>query len=261
MIKGVLLDLAGVINDGNEALPGAVDAVARLRAAGSPLRFVTNTTRSSKQMVLARLAGLGLDLDSGEVFTPAEAARAWLARHDCSPELLVHPNLVREFEVGADRPHRAVVVGDAGEAFTYANLNRAFRELVGGARLIALAKNRTFKDADGALSLDTGAFVTALEYASQCTAIVLGKPAPEFFDAALASMGCSPAQAVMVGDDAEADVAGALRAGLGAALLVRTGKYSVGDEDRFEPPPTATVDDVAAAADWILAQGRDDRRS
>ncbi len=47
------------------------------------------------------------------------------------------------------RAHRAVVVGDAGEAFHYASLNRAFRELIDGAKLIALAKNRSFKDADG----------------------------------------------------------------------------------------------------------------
>jgi len=256
MIKGVLLDLAGVIYEGNKALPGAADAVARLRDAGLPLRFVTNTTRSTKRMVLDRLASLGFRLEESELFTPAQAARAWLTQNDCSPVLLVHPNLVQEFAGLPERPHRAVVVGDAGEAFTYDNLNHAFRELVGGARLIALAKNRTFKDDDGKLSLDTGAFVTALEYASQRTAIVLGKPAPEFFDAALISIGCTGRQAVMVGDDAEADVAGALRSGLGAAILVRTGKYSPGDEDRFDPPPTATADGVAAATDWILAQPR-----
>ena len=49
-------------------------------------------------------------------------------------------------------------------------------------------------------------------------------------------MDCPPKHAVMVGDDAEADVAGALRAGLGGALLVRTGKYTRGDEERFDPP-------------------------
>ncbi len=256
MIRGVLLDLAGVIYEGNVALPGAADAVARLRDAGLPLRFVTNTTRSTKHMVLERLAKLGISLEESELFAPAQAARAWLAENDCSPMLLVHPNLVQEFAGLPERPHRAVVVGDAGEAFTYDNLNHAFRELMGGARLIALAKNRTFKDDDGELSLDTGAFVTALEYASQRSAVVLGKPAPEFFAAALTSMGCAPHQTVMVGDDAEADVAGALRAGLGAAILVRTGKYSPGDEHRFDPPPTATADGVAAAADWILAQPR-----
>jgi ribonucleotide monophosphatase NagD (HAD superfamily) len=57
----------------------------------------------------------------------------------------------------------------------------------------------------------------------------------------------------MVGDDAEADVAGALRAGLGGALLVRTGKYTRGDEERFDPPPTVTVENLSAAADWIVA--------
>jgi HAD superfamily hydrolase (TIGR01458 family) len=256
MLRGVLLDLAGVLYEGDKALPGAADAGARLRDAGLPLRFVTNTTRLTKRMVLKRLATLGFRLEEGELFTPAQAARAWLAENDCSPVLLVHPNLVEEFAGLPERPHRAVVVGDAGEAFTYDNLNNAFRELVGGARLMALAKNRTFKDDDGELSLDTGAFVTALEYASQRTAIVLGKPAPEFFVAALTSMGCTPHETVMVGDDAEADVAGALRAGLGAAVLVRTGKYSPGDEDRFDPPPTLTVDGVTAAADWILAQSR-----
>lgn len=58
----------------------------------------------------------------------------------------------------------------------------------------------------------------------------------------------------MVGDDAETDVAGALRAGIGHALLVRTGKYRAGDETRFEPAPTATADDISAAIDWILAK-------
>ncbi len=135
----------------------------------------------------------------------------------------------------------------------YSALNDAFRVLVEGAELLALAPNRTFKDADGKLSLDAGPFVTALEFASQKQALVLGKPSSAFFLSALASMNCPEAEAVMVGDDAETDVAGALRAGLAHALLVRTGKYRPGDEDRFSPGPTVTVDDIAAAADWIIA--------
>ena len=59
MISGVLLDLAGVIYEGEKALPGALDAVDRLRHAGLSLRFVTNTTRMTKHMVLERLARLG----------------------------------------------------------------------------------------------------------------------------------------------------------------------------------------------------------
>lgn len=253
MIRGVLLDLAGVIYEGDHTLPGAVEAVARLHDAGLPLRFVTNTTTRTKQALLERLKGLGLEIEARELFTPAQAARDWLAEHDRSPSLLVHPSLVEEFEDIPVRKNRAVVVGDAGKAFDYASLNGAFRELMGGAQLVALAKNRHFKDEDGALSLDAGAFVTALEYASEQEAIVLGKPAHAFFAGALASMNCPPQDAVMVGDDAEADVAGALSAGVGHALLVRTGKFRDGDDTRFQPNPTETVDDLSAAAAWILA--------
>jgi ribonucleotide monophosphatase NagD (HAD superfamily) len=66
-------------------------------------------------------------------------------------------------------------------------------------------------------------------------------------------MNCSKMEAVMVGDDAETDIAGALRAGLSLALLVRTGKYRRGDENLFKPAPTATMDDISAAVDWIIA--------
>ena len=120
MIRGVLFDLAGVIYEGEKALPGALKAVDRLRHAGLSLRFVTNTTRTTKSMVLQRLSRLGLDVTDSELFTPAQ--REWLARNDCSPSLLVHPNLVQEFEDFPIHAHRAVVVGDAGEAFCYASL-------------------------------------------------------------------------------------------------------------------------------------------
>jgi HAD superfamily hydrolase (TIGR01458 family) len=254
MIGGVLLDLAGVVYDGDRAIAGAVEAVERLRDAGLPVRFVSNTTRSAKQTVLERLAGFGVAASESEVFTPARAAREWLLDHARSPHLLVHPDLECEFQGLPESGERAVVVGDAGEALDYLALNRAFRALNEGAAFLALATNRTFKDADGKLSLDAGPFVTALEFAIQRPALVLGKPSADFFLSAVASMGCAANKAVMVGDDAEADVAGALRAGLAGALLVHTGKFRPGDELRFEPRPTAVVDDLGAAADWILAR-------
>jgi ribonucleotide monophosphatase NagD (HAD superfamily) len=65
-------------------------------------------------------------------------------------------------------------------------------------------------------------------------------------------MDCAPEVAVMVGDDAESDVSGALKAGLAHAILVRSGKYRDGDEERFDPPPTAVAEDLEAAAAWIL---------
>ncbi|PWE31191.1 TIGR01458 family HAD-type hydrolase [Maritimibacter sp. 55A14] len=253
MVDAVLLDLSGVLYSGSRAVPGAAEAVARLRGAGLGLRFVTNSTRTPRRGLLAKLAGMGIELEEGELFTPARAALDWLEARGLTAHLLIHPDLEEDF---TDLPEggrgRAVVLGDAGEAFTYARLNAAFRELAGGADFLALAANRSFMDADGALSMDAGAFVAALEYASGVEAEVLGKPAPGFFGAALDSLGTAPERAVMVGDDAEADVAGALNAGLRHAVLVRTGKYCDGDETRFDPEPSVTLSDIGAAADWIL---------
>ncbi|RUU56517.1 TIGR01458 family HAD-type hydrolase [Mesorhizobium sp. M2C.T.Ca.TU.009.01.2.1] len=256
MIRAVLLDLLGVVYDGDVQIAGAAAAIERLRGAGLPLRFVSNTTRSPRDAIIAQLAGLGIKVEDEELATPAGAAVEWLRKRGRRPHLLVHPDLETEFSGVEGGSDKAVVVGDAGEAFNHASLNRAFRELVAGADFVALAVNRTFKDADGLLSLDTGAFVAALEFASGRSPVVLGKPSPDFFLSALAGLRCPPADAVMVGDDAESDVAGALRAGLGAALLVRTGKYRPGDETRFDPAPTAVVDDLAAAARWILKARR-----
>ena len=252
MIKGVLLDVGGVVYVGETALPGAVEAVARLKAAGLPVRCVTNTTRTPLAGIVARLKRLGLEVAADDVFTPARAARAHLEAEKLTPHLLIHPALEPDLAGLAGSAGRAVVVGDAGDGFSYQAMNAAFRELMAGAGFIALAANRMFKDADGELSIDCGAFVTALEFATGRQALVLGKPSPDFFAAAAASMGCGLGEAAMVGDDAEADVAGALAAGAGAGLLVRSGKYLDGDETRHAPPPTAVLDSLADAADWIL---------
>jgi len=253
MAKGVLLDLSGVVYQDDQPLPGAAEAIARLRGGGFSLRFLTNTTRTPKRSIIARLHSMGLEVGAEEVFTPARAARDWLTSRKLAPFLVVHPDLVEEFADLKGTGGEAVVLGDAGETLTYNLLNLAFRRLMGGAEFLALARNRTFKDRDGELSLDAGPFVAALEYACRRQAVVLGKPSPDFFVTAVESMDCAPQDAVMIGDDAEADVSGALAAGIGRAVLVRTGKYRPGDEERVAPAPTTTVADLSEAVAWIAA--------
>ena len=158
-----------------------------------------------------------------------------------------------DFDVPSQGAVDAVIVGDAGGVFSYQTLNEAFRLIEAGAGFIALARNRTFKDTDGQLSLDAGPFVAALEFASRRDALLVGKPSASFYAAALADLGTSPRETVMIGDDVEADVAGAMQAGM-AGILVRTGKYKTGDEARVDPAPTATVTDLRQAVNWILEQ-------
>lgn len=256
-LRCALLDLGGVVFVGDTALAGAIEAIARLRDAGLGVRFLTNTTRMPHRRLHEKLRLMGLAIDPEELVTPAMAARRLIEQEGLRPHLLVHPDLEADFAglpPGSGR--EAVVIGDAGESFTYDALNATFRALERGAAFLALANNRSFRDADGALSLDAGPFVTALAFASRREPVVLGKPAPDFFRAALASLNCTPDAAVMIGDDVESDVAGALAVGM-AGLLVRTGKYQPGDEATIDPPPSAVTADLAAAVDWVLARAGD----
>ena len=252
-ICGVLLDLGGVIYVGSTPIEGALAAVERLRAAGLPLRFITNTTRRSRRQVIEDLGRMGLQVLDDELATPALMARAYLEQRGLSPFLVVHPELEEDFACLAVGRSEAVVVGDAGGCFTYDRLNRAYRKIVAGAPLLALAMNRNFKDADGELSLDAGPFVAALEYAAKRKAVLLGKPSPEFFSIAVDDFGADRSEVVMIGDDAEADVGGAMAAGL-KGVLVRTGKYRSGDESTLEPAPNYVAESLDDAVTWILAQ-------
>jgi HAD superfamily hydrolase (TIGR01458 family) len=254
-VKGILLDLDGVVYVGRTALPGSLEAIARIRDATLALKFITNTTRRPRRKIVGDLASLGLDVATEDIFTPTAIAHNLLVQNTLVPFLIVHPDLREEFADLPEQGREAVVIGDAGRFFTYDLLNEAYRKIHHGAAFLALAKNRNFLDSDGELSLDAGPFVTALEYASGRSATVLGKPSPAFFKLAVEGLGCDPADVAMIGDDAEADAGGAMAAGL-MGILVRTGKYRPGQENNLPRPPTYIAENLGAAVDWLLNSTR-----
>jgi HAD superfamily hydrolase (TIGR01458 family) len=245
-VEGLLLDLSGVIYVQDEAVPGAAEALERLRSDGIPIRLVTNTTMRPRSSILDRLERLGVEADPEELITPAS-----LAKRRCddagyeSVSLVVLDELRPDLEGLEEHGDSvdAVIVGDLGEGWEYDVLNRAFGQLMDGAALIALQKNR-YWETDKGLSLDAGPFVAALEYATGREAEVVGKPSPAFFELALGELGVPADGAAMVGDDVEADIGGAMEAGL-ASVLVRTGKYREDLVADSGVEPTATVDSIA----------------
>ena len=249
-IKGVLLDLSGVLYVGENALPGAVSALESLKHSGMPVRFITNTTRTPRSGILLKLERMGLKIPVEALYTAPAAVRDVLVESGLRPWLLVHPNLEEEFQGFDCNAPNAVVIGDAGESFDYSHLNQAFRLLMGGAEFIAMGNNRYFQEPDG-LSLDIGPFVSALEYASGRQAVVLGKPARAFFHKAVASMGLESGEVMMVGDDLLADVVGAMEAGL-RATLVKTGKYRSGDEVSLKGSQAWIENDIVTVVDRLV---------
>lgn len=244
--RALLFDLEGTVFQAGALIPGAAEALEAVERRGLAWRFVTNATSRPRSMLLRELAAMGLDVPAERLFTGPRAARALLlARGWARCHFLLRPALLEDFdgvepvESGAD----AVVLGDLGDGMTYERLNRAFRMLLDGAELVTVARNRYWQG-EGGLMLDSGPFAAALEHASGKTAILAGKPARAFFEAALASTGASPSETAVVGDDLESDVGGAQAAGM-RGILVRTGKFREGDLERSGVRPDAIVGSIA----------------
>jgi HAD superfamily hydrolase (TIGR01458 family) len=255
-VRGVLLDLDGVVYVGDQAVPGAADAIDWLVREGIPHCFLTNTTSRPRQAVVEKLAGLGISAGADRVLTPAVAAVAWLRdRGITRPAVFVPDATAAEFAEldplpdGVEHGAGAVVIGDLGEGWSFPTLNRALRLLMSDADvpLVALGMTRYWRAEDG-LRLDAGAFVRALEYAAGRTAVVVGKPDPTFYGTAVGALQVPVGQVVMIGDDIRTDIEGAQRAGL-TGVLVRTGKFSESDLGGGVDPD-AVLDSVADLPRW-----------
>lgn len=251
-IQGLLIDLDGTVVEADKMIPGADVTLAWLKEHKIPYRFVTNTTSKPRQAILQKLERLGLTVTADEIFTAPVIARDYLLREGltrCYP--LIKASLQEDLtgvELVEDAP-QAVLVGDIGDELTYAKMNRAFRFLLDGAAFIALARNRYFRGEDG-LCLDVGSIVAALEYASQREAVLIGKPAREFFLLAGQSLGVPQETIAVIGDDLEADVLGGKKAG-SLGILMRTGKFRSEQLNKASIAPDAVLDSFASLPDWL----------
>jgi len=143
----------------------------------------------------------------------------------------------------------AVLIGGCDETlepnqvFSYMNLARAFEEIQMGASFYCLHKNKWWQTSRGPM-LDSGAFVSGLEYSTGIEATVLGKPSPSYFAAALDALDAEPERTWLVTDDVEADVRGARLFGMRTAL-VRTGKFRPETLESADPSPDIIVSSLA----------------
>jgi HAD superfamily hydrolase (TIGR01458 family) len=267
----ILLDVDGVLHVSGEPIPGAVEAVERLRQAGHSLRYVTNNSTTPRARLAKELRRLGFPVEDEELqTTPRTAARELAGKRVYA---LVMSAIVPELDgielvgEGAD----AVLVGGCDESvepnqvYSYMNLARAFSEVLGGAELVCLHKNPWWQTSRGPM-LDGGAFVAGLEYATERRARTLGKPSPIVFRQAVAGLLADLGERLprsafaMVGDDPQADVAAAQRVGL-RGILVLSGKTTAEEAERLPVASlgrgrrrgpdaiAATLADVVAALD------------
>ena len=256
MNTSLLIDLDGVLYRGDDIISGSVNTIKWVQQQSIPHVFITNTTSRPRRQIVEKLNRLGFEIPAQSILTPPVAACQWLSNRVSGLTALFVPDNTREdfssipLLSEEDEAVSAVVLGDIANAWTFEELNRAFRFLMREPKpvLIALGMTRYWQTADG-LQLDVGPYVKALEYAAGCEAVVLGKPSAHFFKAALKILQCVPADALMIGDDIVGDIRGAQRAGI-KGVLVRTGKFRASDLDS-EIHPDAVIDSISDLPEWL----------
>jgi len=244
-----LFDVDGTLVYPERAIPGAADALASLKARGKSVVAVTNNSSLSRHDLGERFRAFGLPLDDGEVFSALAASAQYVAHQ--SPGARVHvfgnPGLRSELErlglTATDEVESDYVVVGTHRGIDYDSLTRAMRALLQGARFVAVNSDRMYVGPDGGMIPGAGVFVAALERAvGRAPDVVIGKPSVMLLHEAAESVGQPPEECLYIGDNPEADVAGAHAAGMDA-LLVLTGVASAAEE--CVDPPEHVLPSVA----------------
>jgi NagD protein len=251
LFSGYVVDLDGTVYLGDEPLPGAVETLARIRAAGGRLVFLTNNPLRSAASYAQRLTGLGVQASEREVVTPLSVLTGYLtAQHPGTAVLTVAEPLVDQtlraagIAVTTEPSQAGVVVVSFDRTFDYSKLLRAFRAVRGhGAVIVATNPDPFCPTPDGGLP-DCAAMLAAVE---ACTgaraAAVLGKPGPQMAAEVQARLGVPPEDAAMVGDRILTDVAMS-RALRMTSVLVLSGATSTAEVAGSDVRPDYVIDGI-----------------
>ena len=254
-IRGILLDIDGVLHVSMQPIAGAADTLRWLEQCGYRTCFVTNTTTMSRATLAQRLAAIDLEISERQLVTAPVATANYIRQHYPGKRCWVLSKGDTEADFAGitlvESNAEVVVIGGAEELLTYEAMNAAFNMLMNGAVLLAMHTNLYWRTSEG-LRLDSGPFVHALELATGKKAVVLGKPAGPFFEQALQSIGVEAGEAIMVGDDLENDVRGAQEAGL-LGIFVCTGKHGADSPLLERVHPDAILPSIADLPGWLGA--------
>lgn len=253
-MSAILFDLDGVLYEGDRPIDGAAKTIDWFNKNSIPHLFLTNTTSRSRAELVQKLSAFGIETRKEDYLTPPVAAKQWLQSNALNRIALFVPESTREefsgFELVIDENSDvdAVVVGDLGVRWTFKTMNQVFRTMINNpdARLVALGMTRYWRS-DAGLQLDVGPMIKAFEYATGTQAVVTGKPAKAFFEAAVNLLQVD-ADIIMIGDDIRGDIEASQQAGL-KAIQVRTGKFSASDLD-LGITPDVILDSIADLPAW-----------
>jgi HAD superfamily hydrolase (TIGR01457 family) len=252
---GYVFDLDGTVYLGPQLIPGAAEAIARLRHRGARVVFVSNKPLETRDAYAAKLRHLGVPAAADDVLNSSLVMARYLAGHHPGAAVLVLGEEPLRQEIAAaglrlcdDPAATQVVVASFDRELTYAKLNAAYQALVRGARFLATNPDRALPLAGGTIP-DVAGVIAFLEATTgRSVEVVTGKPHPSMIQAALAQLALPPERCLMVGDRLETDVLMGQRAGMRTALVL-TGVAAREDIDRLDIRPDFVCTSIAGVPD------------
>ncbi len=224
----VMFDLDGVVYVGEAAVPGAPDHVARVRESGVHVAYITNNASGPPEAVLERLARLGIDAETGDVVTSAQAAARVLLEHhgEQAPIAVLGAAGLRDAmievglePVGVHDENAVAIVSGYGPEVPWRDIMTAARRIRGGLPWVASNTDLTLPTPDGPAP-GHGALVAMVSRFAGVDPVVAGKPAPPLLEETVRRVGAE--RPLIVGDRLDTDIAGGTAAGIDS-LLVLTG--------------------------------------
>jgi 4-nitrophenyl phosphatase len=251
-LHAFLLDMDGVLYEGDAVLPGAVSFVTHLQESGMPFLMLTNNAVRTPGQYVTKLARMGMAVAEDRIFTSALATADYLAGIAPGARVLV---VGQDGLLDALRARGLVLVTRADDqptyvvagldmTLTYDKLREATWAIRRGATFIASNPDVTYPTERGEAP-GAGAVVAALQAASGVQPRVIGKPELGIFSQALARLGTTAQETAMVGDRMETDIVGGARAGV-RTILVLTGVTREADLPTLAVQPDWVFPDLAA---------------
>jgi HAD superfamily hydrolase (TIGR01458 family) len=236
MFPAALIDLDGVLRIGSKPAPDAGELLNFIKENKIPALILSNSSLKTGSDIIKYLQSHSIDFNIHAV-TSVDVAKDYVDKNFKRISVYCIDTIKEVFrEYLDDEKPEAVLIGDIGDKWNFSIMNEIFRKVLNGAELIALHKNKFWKPDGINYSLDAGAFVNAIEYAASKEALLIGKPSPVYFKAALNRLGVNPGDNFfMIGDDIENDIYPVHKLG-GKGILVYTGKTKHPLSPKYKKP-------------------------
>jgi HAD superfamily hydrolase (TIGR01458 family) len=234
--KPLLIDLDGVLKIGNSPAPDVKEFFDFIKENHIPACILSNSTLRTGELVREFFTSQNIELTIPAI-TAFDAALSFVKKNYKRIQVYCRKYLIHHFDRMIDEENpEAIVIGDIEDKWNYQIVNDIFKKVFAGVNLVAMHKNKYWNPA-GELLIDAGAFITGIEFASGKEAILIGKPSPHYFKAALDSINSKMEDGFfMLGDDIENDIKAAQDIG-GKGILIYTGKTKFPIENSINIKP------------------------